>query len=116
AGAGESQCRTPGRPHRAGGDCGGAAGAGARGGARGPAGPEGCRDRGDLRGASRAEKKAWGELRQRWAPPDLRDAVVDFVNQFSERTELPVRWIVTRLGVSPAQFYRWLGRYGRANG
>lgn len=48
-------------------------------------------------------------------PPDLRDTVVDFVNRFTERTELSVRWVLTRLDVAPAQFYRWRERYGSAN-
>ncbi len=46
-------------------------------------------------------------------PPDLRDAVVDFVQTYSERTELSTRWVLTRLGVAPTQFYRWTSRYGR---
>lgn len=48
-------------------------------------------------------------------PPDLRDAVVDFVKRFSARTEVSVRWVLVRLGLVPAQFYRWTARYGRAN-
>lgn len=48
-------------------------------------------------------------------PPDLRDAVVDFVQRYSVRTELGVRWVLARLGVAPAQFYRWTERYGRVN-
>lgn len=46
-------------------------------------------------------------------PPDLRDAVVDFVRRFSQRTEQPVRWVLDRLSLAPAQFYRWIDRYGR---
>ena len=48
-------------------------------------------------------------------PPDLRDAVVDFVKSFSTRTELSVRWVLARLGVAPTQFYRWRRRYGSVN-
>lgn len=48
-------------------------------------------------------------------PPDLRDAVVDFVHTFSTRTELPVRRVLRGLGVAPMQFYRWRERYGRVN-
>jgi transposase InsO family protein len=48
-------------------------------------------------------------------PPDVRDAVVDFVRAFSTRTELSVRWILRRLGVVPTQFHRWADRYGRVN-
>jgi transposase InsO family protein len=48
-------------------------------------------------------------------PPGLRDAVVDFVRPFSARTEQSVRWVLARLGVAPAQYYRWITRYGHAN-
>jgi transposase InsO family protein len=48
-------------------------------------------------------------------PPDLRDTVVDFVRRFSARTELGARWVLARLGVVPAQYYRWTARYGRVN-
>ena len=34
---------------------------------------------------------------------------------FSVRTELAARWVLARLGVVPAQFYRWQDRYGQAN-
>lgn len=48
-------------------------------------------------------------------PSDARDAVVDFVKSYAARTELPVRWILQRLGVETAQYYRWAGRYGCVN-
>jgi putative transposase len=48
-------------------------------------------------------------------PPDVRDGVVDFVNTYAARTELPARWILEQLGIQAAQFYRWCGRYGRVN-
>lgn len=48
-------------------------------------------------------------------PHDLRDAVVDFVKDFSARTELSVRWVLARLAIAPAQFYRWGQRYGSVN-
>ncbi|MEK6598461.1 MAG: IS3 family transposase [Gemmatimonadota bacterium] len=45
----------------------------------------------------------------------MRDAVVAFVTRFSARTELAATWVLARLGVRPAQFYRWKARYGQAN-
>lgn len=45
----------------------------------------------------------------------MRNAVVDFVRAYAARTELPVRWVLERLGVRVVQFYRWVGRYGQAN-
>jgi putative transposase len=47
--------------------------------------------------------------------PDARDAVVDFVRSFSERTELSPARVLTYLAIAPTQFYRWAERYGRVN-
>lgn len=40
---------------------------------------------------------------------------MDFVKRFSARTELSVRWVLARLAIAPAQFYRWTDRYGSVN-
>jgi len=37
------------------------------------------------------------------------------VREFSARTELSARWVLARLGVVPAQFYRWADRRGQPN-
>ena len=50
-----------------------------------------------------------------WVAPDLRDEVVDFVAQWSARTELPVRTLVDWLGVARGKFYDWRKRYGKLN-
>lgn len=46
---------------------------------------------------------------------DVRDSVVDFVNYWSERSELPKQSIVSWLGVSRSKYYDWLERYGKVN-
>lgn len=48
-------------------------------------------------------------------PPDVRDAVVDFITDFTTRTELPTWWVLLRLGIHPQQFSRWETRYGSTN-
>lgn len=48
-------------------------------------------------------------------PPDLRDAVVDFVRAFTTQTALTSRWVLARLGVAPGQYYRWTASYGRVH-
>jgi transposase-like protein len=35
------------------------------------------------------KKRAWGTLSGAWVPHDTCDAVIDYVNRWSERTELP---------------------------
>lgn len=46
-------------------------------------------------------------------PPDTRDAVVDFVNCWSEKTGILRGQFVSWLGVSASKFYGWSHRYGK---
>lgn len=57
----------------------------------------------------------WGALTGAWVPHDTRDTVVDFVNKWALRTELPVCRFVGWLGVARGKFYDWRKRYGKAN-
>ncbi len=50
-----------------------------------------------------------------WTPHDTRDAVVDFVNRWSSRTEIPASRLVRWLGISSSKFYGWRTRYGKVN-
>jgi putative transposase len=61
-------------------------------------------------------KRTWGALRgSGWAPPDVRDAVIDYATEWSERTEIPVGRFITWIGVHRGKFYAWKARYGKAN-
>ena len=48
-------------------------------------------------------------------PPDTRDAVVDFVNRWSKKTEILRGEFISWLGVSASKFYGWFHRYGKVN-
>ena len=48
-------------------------------------------------------------------PHDTRDEVVDFVNAWSEKTELPIDRFVAWLSVARGKFFDWRKRYGKAN-
>ena len=61
------------------------------------------------------KKRAWGALTKAWVPHDIRDAVVDYVRHWSERTEIPVRRFITWLGIAQSKFHDWRERYGLAN-
>ena len=61
------------------------------------------------------KKRAWGPLTNAWVPHDVRDAIVDYVTHWSERTEIPVQRFVAWLGVAASKFYDWRVRYGSAN-
>jgi transposase InsO family protein len=50
-----------------------------------------------------------------WVPHDTRDAVMDFVNRWSETTEISVGRFVGWLGIGRSKFYNWHARYGKVN-
>jgi hypothetical protein len=50
-----------------------------------------------------------------WVPHDTRDAVIDYVNRWSEYIELPNYCFVNLLGIALSKFYDWQDRYGKAN-
>jgi len=50
-----------------------------------------------------------------WVEPDKRDEVVDFVNEWGGKAELPVSFFTGRLGIPRSKFYDWKTRYGRDN-
>ena len=54
-------------------------------------------------------------MKGRWVPHDLRDRVIDFVVDWSEKTEIPNKRFIAWLGISRPKFYDWKKRYGRAN-
>lgn len=47
--------------------------------------------------------------------PDVRDEVVDYVQKWSGRTELPAKQLVKGLGIGMSKFYDWRARLGRVN-
>lgn len=57
----------------------------------------------------------WGTLNGRWVSHDTRDEVVDYVRQWSGRTELPVGKLLRWAGIGCSKFYDWKRRYGKVN-
>ena len=45
----------------------------------------------------------------------MRDEIVDFMNRWSEKTQMPVRRLVQTAGLGSSKFYNWQERYGRVN-
>lgn len=54
-------------------------------------------------------------MKAAWVPHDVRDELVDFVNRWSGRAEVPVVQMTGWLGVTSSKFYDWRSRYGKAN-
>ena len=48
-------------------------------------------------------------------PHDTRDAIVDFVHHWSERTEIGATRMVTWMGIASSKYHAWQGRYGQVN-
>lgn len=46
---------------------------------------------------------------------DIRDEIVDFVRDWSEKSEIPVSTLIRWTGISTSKFYHWQKRYGRIN-
>jgi hypothetical protein len=63
----------------------------------------------------RLQRRAWGPLTGVWVPQGVRDAVIDFVSSWSERTGIPAERFVGWLGIAVSKFHDWKKRYGRAN-
>jgi putative transposase len=54
-------------------------------------------------------------LKAAWVPPDTRDAVMDFVRRWSDRTEIPAQSFIAWLEIAASKFYQWQKRYGKVN-
>lgn len=50
-----------------------------------------------------------------WVPHDIRDAVVDFVNHWADKTGIAAIVFIVWLGIVPSKFYEWKRRYGKVN-
>jgi transposase InsO family protein len=48
-------------------------------------------------------------------PPDVRDAVVDFVRDWAAKTEWPAKRLLGWVGLAAAKYHAWTGRYGKAH-
>ena len=50
-----------------------------------------------------------------WVPHDTRDAVMDFTNDWSRKTEISVARFIGWLQIGSSKFYAWRKRYGKVN-
>jgi putative transposase len=54
-------------------------------------------------------------LKGRWVPPDIRDNLVDFVNAWADKTEIPACRFLGWIGLGASKFHDWKKRYGKVN-
>jgi putative transposase len=45
----------------------------------------------------------------------VRDQIIDFVDHWSGRAELPAKRLFNWIGISSSKYFAWCGRYGRIN-
>lgn len=51
----------------------------------------------------------------RWIPHDTRDSIVDFIREWSGKTEIPAERFIGWIGIARGKFFDWRKRYGKAN-
>jgi hypothetical protein len=61
------------------------------------------------------QKSQWGALKGRWGPHDKLDQIIDYVEHWTKRTELPVKQLLEWMGLGSSKFHQWRKRYGQAN-
>ncbi len=66
-------------------------------------------------GAFILKKKAWGSLKSQWVKTSIRDSVVDFINRWKLKTELPEKFFLDGIGIARCRILDWQKRYGQAN-
>ena len=54
-------------------------------------------------------------MNNRWAQPDVRDEVVDYVRKWSDKTEIAATKMVNWIGITRSKFYDWQFHYGKVN-
>jgi putative transposase len=54
-------------------------------------------------------------LTQVWVPYDTRDSIIDFINHWTARTDIPATRLVRWIGLAQSKYFSWRVRYGRAN-
>lgn len=48
-------------------------------------------------------------------PHDIRDEVMDFVNQWQQKTEFKQEFFIKALAIGRSKFFNWYKRYGKIN-
>lgn len=50
-----------------------------------------------------------------WVQPDVRDEVIDYVQHYSDKTEIAAGKFIRRIGIGRSKYYDWKNRYGKVN-
>lgn len=59
-------------------------------------------------------KKQPGALNRKWIPHNIRDAVVDFIRDWSEKTGIVAKYLLKWTGLWSGNYHKWVRHYGQA--
>ena len=48
-------------------------------------------------------------------PHDTRDQIVDFINKWSQKADISLKYFTLWIGISMSKWYSWKERYGKVN-
>jgi putative transposase len=54
-------------------------------------------------------------LKACWVPHDTRDTIVDFVRDWSDKTEIPAGRLRQWIGLGASKYHDWVARFGKVN-
>jgi len=61
------------------------------------------------------KKGEWGDLKNSWVEPEIRDNIVETILEYRKRTKEPLKELISYTGISRGKFYEWKKRYGIPN-
>ena len=62
-----------------------------------------------------SNKATASPLKGVWVPHDTRDQIVDYINYWTEQSELPASRLLGWLELGSSKFHDWKQRYGKVN-
>lgn len=54
-------------------------------------------------------------MKASWVESDVRDAVIDYVRYYSDKTEIAAGDFIRHIGIGRSKYYNWRKRYGKVN-
>jgi putative transposase len=54
-------------------------------------------------------------MTEKWVEPDIRDNVVEFINMIMPKTDISLKSMLNKIGISSSKYFSWIHRKGKAN-
>jgi hypothetical protein len=52
-------------------------------------------------------ERSWGSLTGAWTSHNTRDQIIDFVQAWSDKTEIPVKRFIAWIEIAKSKFHTW---------